>query len=299
MKKIVRERLNEIKRAGEESHLSMLGVGKTKAVQDWIDQQGVDIDPNAIINRDGTINAYYVIVRVPLPPYVRFNKVSRFMVSGEELTRDQIKEALPREIVSELNIILAADSNKKFDNAFAKELLSLCKHYDDLDVELHYEFDSNIPYRGRKDITRQHRLAAAGNKISDRTNFLEKIYRGDDGEPLSYQWSKGYILYWQLKYVDSKGKEGAYYMNVYEISQLIKYPDRKIDRKYLGNYRESWKEFVTQVKDGWWAITDKGKRYLEEHRYFEAQQPDLSKFVEFKQRNRPNPYRDSAGRGGF
>ena len=299
MKKIVRERLNEIKRAGEGSHLSMMGIGKTKEVEEWISRQGRDISEDASVNRDGSIDVNYVYVRQPLPSHIRFNRVRRFVVSGEELTREEIKEALPRKIISDLDIYLPARSVKKFDKAFADELLSLCDHPEDLDVEVHYDYDPNIKNRKKLELTKPYRLRALGKTISDRKNFLEKIYRDKDGNPTWYQWAKGYILYWQLKYVESKGKEGAYYMNVYEISHLLKRPGLPVDRRYLGNYKESWKEFVTSPRDGWWVITDKGKRYLEEHRHFEAQQPDLSKFVEFKQRNRPNPYRDSTGRGGF
>lgn len=281
--KIVKESINEIKRSNVTS-LGTIGAGKISFVRDWVDSH-TDFLTNHVINADGTITADNVRLHRPLPEYVQFDTVGDMYISGDELSYEEIISALPRKLVNTIYIV--TDNAYQYGKKFAN------------DVKAHTDMSqyADIIIRDRetweaKNLTKGKRNKEQGGPIKNRFNFMEAKRYELNGSVKEIEWAPGYVTYWQLKYIQSKGDEGAYYMNVFMMSDVLRYPGKTIDKKLLGKYAQPWKKFVEPAnKEGWWRISPKGKKWLADHIHFERQEPDLSDFVEIPQRNRINPYR--------
>lgn len=275
---IVRERINEVQRGV--SALSGMNVGRRKFINDWLEKNRNEVT-DAVINADNTVDCESITIISPLPEYIRLRTVNRMRIYENKRLMDVVG-VLPKKIVSTISIF--TNRPEKYRKNFINEARKVCEIGKYTQVQL---VDTRIRPNRYENLSTNPQYDM---KRSVRTDFVNYKSFDNDGGLLHVGYAPGYITYWQLKYVQSKGKEGAYYVNVYEISHLMKNPGEEFKTKYAGSYKERWKNFVDYVKNGWYSINDTGLRWLESHRYFEKQKPDLSGFVEYEQRNRPNPW---------
>lgn len=114
--------------------------------------------------------------------------------------------------------------------------------------------------------SRRYRQSYPG-KIKRSTRTTHKILNTGD----SQSYSSGYKLYHALKYIEAQGDNGARPTDIRRIIFNISYPGEELRPGWGTSYvtKGGTISKYADKEDHRWVLNDKGRKYLEDHSYFD------------------------------
>lgn len=221
--KIVKESINEIKRANPSDTLKSMGVGTRAMIEKWCDDNNIrdyHIDSNNEINCENVdlhpdVNS--------LPDTIKFNKVKNFSAQGLNIPKKDLSRFLPRHVSGILMLASWMSPTPKYT---IKDIISSCNLAPTAKVYLRPNVDSYARYKYRRKPGVENRP--------------DHIIPNDDPANTKITYSNGFKTYSILKYILEAGQYGRSYKDIITYAYKMSNPGKDLPNTgyWSGAFRE-------------------------------------------------------------
>ena len=256
--KFVHESLLEFEKGQDPK--AAIGIGRNAKIKKWFDEYNERKasweDPAVYkINPDGSVDIkgdFRFHGDREIPEFIKFNTIhGNFTMQYNDYLENL--DFLPDHIKGNLDF-------------YANSIRLTPKRFNDLGIQVDGDITLLDPRKeGEREASKRYRERGP---LSSRSSIkFEK--------PAKYgpKYTPGYQLYNMLKYMESKGKEGARYIDLIQIAFDMSYPNLKGQRPFstgwgVGYFSPKWRSPIGTKADknekGRWVINDKGKQWLKD-----------------------------------